>query len=56
MCGCLVQFVTSLPVALEGGGGVGGLSASMILIGIGAGGVKATFSPFLGRLLRDSQC
>ncbi len=51
MCGCLIQFVTSLPFALDHGAGAGGLAASMILIGLGQGGVKATFSPFLGSSL-----
>ncbi|KAF2720023.1 hypothetical protein K431DRAFT_227397 [Polychaeton citri CBS 116435] len=46
--GALIQFASSLPTALEHSAGVGGLAASMILIGIGQGGVKATFSPFLG--------
>jgi POT family proton-dependent oligopeptide transporter len=48
MVGCLIQLVSSLPISLDHGVGVGGLAASMVLIGIGAGGVKATFSPFLG--------
>ncbi|KAH8588490.1 POT family-domain-containing protein [Bisporella sp. PMI_857] len=48
LCGCLVMFTTSLPTALDNGAGVPGLAVSMVLIGLGVGGVKATFSPFLG--------
>ncbi|KAI1880373.1 hypothetical protein JX265_001994 [Neoarthrinium moseri] len=48
MIGCLVFFLTSIPKSLEAGAGVGGLASGMILIGLGQGGVKATFSPFLG--------
>jgi len=33
---------------LDNGAGVPGLAVAMILVAIGVGGVKATFSPFLG--------
>ncbi|KAF1995388.1 hypothetical protein P154DRAFT_526318 [Amniculicola lignicola CBS 123094] len=46
--GCVVLFATSLPVALDRGAGLPGLAVAMVLIGLGVGGVKATFSPYLG--------
>lgn len=42
------MFATSLPVALDSGAGVPGLALTMVLIGLGVGGVKATISPFIG--------
>ena len=39
---------TSLPAALDNGAGIGGLAASLILVGLGVGGVKAVYFPFLG--------
>ncbi|KAK4174684.1 putative peptide transporter [Triangularia setosa] len=46
--GCVVLIATSAPSALEQGAGVGGLAAALILTGLGAGSVKATYVPFLG--------
>lgn len=46
--GCLLLLFTSLPVALEHGSGLIGFIFAMILIGLGAGCVKATFFPLLG--------
>lgn len=46
--GCIVLTTTSLPSALDRGAGVGGLAASLVLIGLGAGAVKATFFALLG--------
>lgn len=46
--GCFVLTTTSLPSALDRGAGVGGLAASLVLIGLGAGAVKATFFALLG--------
>ncbi|GAB1319782.1 peptide transporter ptr2 [Madurella fahalii] len=48
ICGSSVMFVTSLPVALDSGAGVPGLAVSMLLMGLGVGGVKSTISPFIG--------
>lgn len=42
------MFATSLPMSLRHGAGVGGLASAMILIGLGVGGVKSAFPPFLG--------
>ncbi|CZT14317.1 related to PTR2-Di-and tripeptide permease [Ramularia collo-cygni] len=46
--GCIIQFTTSLPAALDQGAGVPGLGVSMILIGIGQGGIKTSIWPLLG--------
>lgn len=46
--GCLVLVITSLPVALRHGSGLIGFVWAIILIGLGAGCVKATFFPLLG--------
>lgn len=53
MSGCVVMFATSLPGPLHHGAGIGGLVSAMILIGLGLGGVKATISPFIGRVGRS---
>ncbi|KAJ7747785.1 di/tri peptide transporter 2 [Mycena metata] len=52
--GVLVLFVTSLPVSLNHGAGLGGLIAAIIIIGIGAGGMKSNLSPFMGDQCADS--
>lgn len=48
LCGCVLIVATSLPAALDRGAEIGGFVASMIFVGLGVGGVKATFFPFLG--------
>lgn len=45
--GCLVLFLTSLPVAIEHGASLGGLIAAMIIIGMGTGGIKSNVSPLI---------
>ncbi|KAF2009736.1 PTR2-domain-containing protein [Aaosphaeria arxii CBS 175.79] len=47
LLGLLVLFLTALPPALKASAGGGGLAVAMVLIGIGAGGVKTTVSPFV---------
>lgn len=39
--GLLILFLTSLPVSLQHGAGLGGFVAALILIGAGAGGIKS---------------
>lgn len=48
LTGCVILTITALPSAIDRGAGVGGLAASLILIGLGAGAVKATFFALLG--------
>lgn len=45
--GCLILFLTSLPVAIENGAALGGLIAAMIVIGAGTGGIKSNVSPLI---------
>ncbi|CAN6619063.1 peptide transporter Ptr2p [Trichomonascus vanleenenianus] len=40
-------FITSLPFSLNHGGGLGGLVAAMIIIGVGAGGIKSNVGPMI---------
>lgn len=48
--GCLSLLLTSLPVALDHGAGLPGLVLAMVFIGLGAGCIRATYFPFLGKL------
>ncbi|KAI9836777.1 MAG: hypothetical protein M1819_000942 [Sarea resinae] len=47
MSGLLILFVTSLPVCLRHGAGLGGFIAAVIIIGIGTGGIKSNVSPLI---------
>ncbi|KAI9745050.1 MAG: hypothetical protein M1818_001328 [Claussenomyces sp. TS43310] len=48
VCACIVMFVTSLPGLGQPETGRGGLGATMILLGLAAGGVKAAIAAFIG--------
>lgn len=45
--GVLVLLLTSLPVALNHGAGLGGFVAAILIIGIGTGGIKCNVSPLI---------
>lgn len=45
--GLLILLLTSLPVALEHGAGLGGFIASIIVVGIGTGGIKSNVAPLI---------
>ncbi|KAK6996799.1 POT family-domain-containing protein [Favolaschia claudopus] len=45
--GILILFITSLPVSLNHGAGLGGLIAAIIIFGVGAGGMKSNLAPFI---------
>jgi POT family proton-dependent oligopeptide transporter len=47
LCGLLVIFLTSLPVSLENGAGLGGLIAALVLIGAGSGAIKSNVGPLI---------
>ncbi|KAJ7165415.1 putative POT peptide transporter [Mycena filopes] len=51
--GVLILFVTSLPVSLDHGAGLGGLISAIIIVGIGAGGMRSNLSPFIGDQCTD---
>jgi len=51
--GLIILTTTSIPAALENGAGLPGLIITMVIMGMGVGGVKATIGPFIGRA-RDS--
>lgn len=48
LSGLLLLLLTSLPMSLDAGAGLGGLIGALILIGLGVGGIKSSVSPFLG--------
>ncbi|KAI5807368.1 POT family-domain-containing protein [Peziza echinospora] len=47
ICGLVIIFTTSLPGSLDNGAGLGGLVTSMIVLGLGTGGIKANVSPLI---------
>ena len=47
LTGCVILVATSVPSALRAHAGLSGLIISMIVIGIGLGGIKACVSPFM---------
>ncbi|KAJ7616086.1 di/tri peptide transporter 2 [Roridomyces roridus] len=55
LVGTAILFATSLPVSLDHGAGFGGLIAAIVIIGIGAGGMKSNLSPFIADQLPSSE-
>lgn len=53
--GLLILFVTSLPGPLEHGAGLGGLIATMIILGIGTGGIKSNVSPLIAEQYTETK-
>ncbi|KAK6598039.1 POT family protein [Botrytis cinerea] len=47
MIGLLVLVLTSLPVSLQNGAGLGGYIAAILIIGVGTGGIKSNVSPLI---------
>ena len=47
IAGLLILFLTSLPTAINHGAALGGLVASMVVLGIGTGGIKSNVSPLI---------
>lgn len=45
--GLLILTLTSLPVALDHGAGLGGFVAAVIVIGLGTGGIKSNVAPLI---------
>ncbi|PHH83844.1 hypothetical protein CDD82_36 [Ophiocordyceps australis] len=45
--GLLILWTTALPVSLEHGAGLGGYVTSLIVIGLGTGGIKSNIAPLI---------
>ncbi|KMU85262.1 peptide transporter PTR2-A [Coccidioides immitis H538.4] len=45
--GLLILVLTSLPVSLQNGAGLGGFVVSLIVIGLGTGGIKSNVAPLI---------
>ena len=55
MFGIFILFITSLPTSIEHGAALGGLIAAMIIIGLGAGGIKSNVSPLIAEQYRGTK-
>jgi POT family proton-dependent oligopeptide transporter len=55
LVGLIVLFVTSLPVAIEGGAAFPGLIVAMIIIGLGTGGIKSNVSPLIAEQVQETR-
>ncbi|KAI9722822.1 MAG: peptide transporter ptr2 [Chrysothrix sp. TS-e1954] len=53
--GLIILFVTSLPTAIEHGAALGGMITSMIVIGLGTGGIKANVCPLIAEQYRETK-
>ncbi|RPA92786.1 PTR2-domain-containing protein [Choiromyces venosus 120613-1] len=51
--GLLVLVTTAIPQAVEGGHAFGGLIASILIIGLGTGGIKANVAPLIAEQYRS---
>lgn len=47
MVGLLVLMLSSLPISLQHGHGLGGYIAAILIIGVGTGGIKSNVSPLI---------
>ncbi|KAL4882392.1 POT family-domain-containing protein [Aspergillus karnatakaensis] len=47
LIGLLILVLTSIPVALENGAGLGGFIAAILIIGLGTGGIKSNVAPLI---------
>ncbi|ETN39965.1 uncharacterized protein HMPREF1541_06192 [Cyphellophora europaea CBS 101466] len=47
MCGLLILVCTSIPSSLQAGAGLGGYVTSILLTGLGTGGIKANVAPLI---------
>ncbi|KAI9790409.1 MAG: peptide transporter ptr2 [Candelina submexicana] len=53
--GLVILFTTALPVSIVNGHAFGGLISSMILIGIGTGGIKSNVGPLIAEQYRGTK-
>ena len=54
MVGIFILFATSLPNAINAGASKGGLIVSMIIIGLGTGGIKSNVSPLIAEQYQNT--
>lgn len=47
LTGLTIIFTTSLPGSLDSGAGLGGLVTTMVILGLGTGGIKSNVSPLI---------
>ena len=47
MAGLLILVCTSIPTALHNGAGLGGFIVSILIIGLGTGGIKSNVAPLV---------
>ena len=45
--GLLILFLTSLPISLQNGAGLGGFITAVLVIGLGTGGIKSNVAPLI---------
>ena len=55
LVGVVILFLTSLPVSIEHGAALGGIIVSMIVIGLGTGGIKSNVSPLIAEQYRNTK-
>lgn len=55
LCGLIVIFVTSLPGPLDNGAGLPGLVVTMIILGLGTGGIKSNVSPLIAEQYTETK-
>ncbi|RPA72044.1 PTR2-domain-containing protein [Ascobolus immersus RN42] len=55
ICGLLIIFITSLPFALDNGAGLPGLVVTMIVLGLGTGGIKSNVSPLIAEQYTETK-
>jgi dipeptide/tripeptide permease len=53
--GLLILFATSLPISIENGAAYGGLVTAMVVIGVGAGGIKSNVSPLIADQITETR-
>jgi proton-dependent oligopeptide transporter, POT family len=56
MSGLLILLLTSLPISLQHGAGLGGFVVAVIVIGLGTGGIKSNVAPLVRILFTSLFC
>lgn len=53
--GLIILVATSTPEGIKSGAGFGGVIASMVVIGLGTGGIKANVTPMCAEQYRNAE-